>query len=209
MKYNHHMSPGFTLVELLVSVGILVVVMVSVYAFEANIFIYNNESQNQINNTWQAEALLKTMAKELRTMVPSGNGSYPISSVSTSSIIFYANVDNDNEVEQVRYILDTKPATTTLFRGVIQPSGSPVVYTQAPASTTLASGARASSTLPLFQYFDTYYEGTSSPMDMSVRQISDIRLIKINLIIDSDPNRSPVPRTFTTAISLRNLKTNL
>lgn len=62
--------------------------------------------------------------------------------------------------------------------------------------------------LPSFEYFDTNYTGTSSPLVQPVSP-STVRLIRINQRIDIDPNRSPVPVIFTVQASLRNLKTNL
>jgi hypothetical protein len=38
---------------------------------------------------------------------------------------------------------------------------------------------------------------------------TNVRLIKINLMIDVDPNRAPVIKTYTSQVSIRNLKDNL
>ncbi|MDE2041100.1 MAG: hypothetical protein KGI59_01800 [Patescibacteria group bacterium] len=200
-------SGGYTLAELLASIAVLTVILVAIYAFEANVFVYNNEIQTQITNAWQAESVLSTMAKEIRTMVPSGNGSYPIASVSSTSITFFSNVDSDTAAEEVKYFYST--STNTLYRGVIQPSGNPPVYTGSETDNVLVNGVRASSTLPLFQYFDGYYEGTSSPLNVGNLSISSIRLVRINLTVDTDVNRSPLPITYTTSVSIRNLKSNL
>ncbi|MFA6458828.1 MAG: type II secretion system protein [Candidatus Paceibacterota bacterium] len=199
------LKKGMTLAEMLVVIAVIGIVMVAVFAFEANIFIYTNQSQTQITNTWQAEAVLKPMTKELRSMIPSASGSYAIFSAATSSITFFNNVNNDTAIEKVRYFL----SSTTLYRGQIIPTGNPPVYN--PANETLkilATGVRASSTLPVFRYFDSSYQGTSSPLSYPL-SISSVRLINVTIIIDSDPNRSPIPRTFSSSVSLRNLKNNL
>lgn len=191
--------------EMVIFLAILAVIMIAVYSFEANVFIYTNQSGVQITNTWQAEALLKPMTKELRGMVPSATGSYPIASVATSSIAFFVDVNNDGSIEEVRYFL----SNGNLYRGVTVPSGSPLSYNlNNETKKVLANGVVSSSTLPLFRYFDGTYEGTSTPLVYPIN-ISSIRYMDINVIIDSDPNRSPVPRTFTSGVSLRNLKNNL
>ena len=196
---------GMSLPELIIAIGILGLIMVAVYAFEANIFIYTNESGVQITNTWQAEAVLKPMTLELRTMMPSATGSYPILSVGTSTITFFINADNDASIERVRYFL----SSSTLYRGQIDPSGSPPVYIQSNEKLkTLANGVLSSSTLSLFQYYDGSYEGTSSPLTYPLN-ISSIKLVRINVIIDTDPGRTPALKTFTSSVSLRNLKNNL
>jgi hypothetical protein len=50
--------------------------------------------------------------------------------------------------------------------------------------------------------------GTSSPLTQPVIT-TNVRLIKINLMIDVDPNRAPVIKTYTSQVSIRNLKDNL
>jgi prepilin-type N-terminal cleavage/methylation domain-containing protein len=200
------MNRGFTLVEIVVSVAIFSLVMAGVFTLITNIFHYNNESQNKINNIWQAESLLRTMTKEFRMMVPSGNGSYPILAASTSSITFFANVNGDSSIEQVHYFFST--TTSSLYRGIVRPTGLPAVYNQATETKiVLASGIISSSTLPMFQYYGSSYEGVGSPLSFPV-VISDIRLININLIIDSDLRQSPTEKIFSTSVSIRNLKSN-
>jgi len=43
-----------------------------------------------------------------------------------------------------------------------------------------------------------------SPVD-----VSSVRLVKMNITIDRDPNRSPTPINVTTQVVIRNLKDNL
>jgi hypothetical protein len=145
------------------------------------------------------------MVKELRTASPGSNGSFTIVQAATNTLTFFSDIDGDLLKEQVRYYL----ATTTLKKGVIKPTGNPLTYNSNNESFFyLAYNIRNSSTTPLFQYFDAYYMGTSSPITQPVTP-TDVRLIKINLIIDVDPNRAPVIKTYTSQVSIRNLKDNL
>lgn len=218
MIYNYYMSifchrresalgleRGMTIAEIIISIGILMVVMVAVSSFEYNVINYNRSAQVALTNTQEAENILKFMAKELRTMAPSANGSYPIGTAATSSLTFYADVDSDGLQDQVRYYL----ATTTLYRGTTKPTGSPATYNLANENKyVLATGVRNSSTTPSFEYFSGTYDGTTGAMTYPLT-ITAIRLVKVNITIDSDPTKSPVPRTFSTQVSLRNLKDNL
>ena len=61
---------------------------------------------------------------------------------------------------------------------------------------------------PVFSYFDSSYNGSTNSLSQPV-SVLIIRLIKINLTIDDDPNRPPSPMTITTEINFRNLKDNL
>lgn len=195
---------GFTLVEIIISIAVLIIVMIAVSMFQYNVINFNKSSEVSLTNVYEAESILKNMTKELRTMIPSANGSYPILTVSTSSITFYTDSDSNGIIEQIRYFL----ATTTIFRGKTDPSGTPAMYnTNNESRKILVTGVRNGPNYPIFEYFSSSYAGTSSAMTYPI-DIKSIRLVKINITIDSDINKSPIPITYTSQTALRNLKDN-
>jgi type II secretory pathway component PulJ len=195
---------GFTLVEVIISITIFILVIITVSLFQFNVINHNNSSQISLSNIYESEAILKTMIKEMRTMKSSANGSYPILNVATSTITFYSDSDGNGIIEQIRYYL----STTTLYRGKTDPSGTPATYNiNNESKKILVTGVRNDSNFPIFEYYSSVYAGTSTSMTYPI-DIKSVRLIKINLTIDSDPNKSPVPITFTSQTSLRNLKDN-
>lgn len=195
---------GFTLVEIIVTVAILTIIMIAVGTFQYNVLSYNRSSAVSITNADEAQSIIKVMAKELRSMSPSSNGAYPIVAAATSTVTFYADVDGDGTKEQIRYYI----ASTTVYRGLIKPTGSPLAYTGSETRKILATGIRNATSSPVFEYFDGTYAGTSTPMTYPLT-ITSIRLIRTNLTIDTDVNKVPVWRTFSTQVGLRNLKDNL
>ena len=202
---SNNYKRGMTLVEIIVAIAILIIVMIAVSTFQYNVLDYNRHSQTALTNVGDATNILKYMSKELRTMSPSVTGSYPILSVATSSITFYSDIEGDGTKEQIRYYI----ASTTLYRGIIVPSGSPMTYNPTDESkSTIATGVRNATSSALFEYFNGLYGGNEQPLTYPIT-IFTIRLVKINITIDSDPRRSPVPITYTTQISLRNLKDNI
>lgn len=198
-------NQGMTLTEILVTVSIIVIVMAAVGTFQYNVLNYNNSTQTRLTNIQDANNLLKTMARELRASASSANGSFAILTAATSSLTFFADIDNDGLTDQLRYYL----ATTTLYRGVTKPTGSPAVYNSAQESKKIvATGLVNSSTTPIFEYFPATYTGTSTPMAYPL-VLTSIRLVRVNLTIDSDPNKPPPAKIFSTQATLRNLKDNL
>lgn len=196
---------GMTLVEILVAVSILVIVMIAVATFQYNVLDYNRHSQVALTNVQDATNILKYMSKELRTMSPSASGSYPILSVATSSITFYSDIEGDGIKEQIRYYI----ASTTLYRGIIVPSGSPLTYNPVNENKSIiASGVRNATSSALFEYFDGSYNGSGQPLAYPL-VIYTIRLVKINIVIDSDAMKSPLPIIYSAQVSLRNLKDNI
>ena len=197
-------SSGMTLVELLISLAIFIAVMIAVGTFAANIFIYNGNVSSSFQTAQNAQTILKTMLVSLREMEPGANGAYPLISTGSTSISFFSDPDNDGSAEQLTYSL----VGTTLYQSVVQPSGSPIGYSSTPATTTILTNVRNGTSTPVFQYFDTNYNGTSTPLAQPVTATT-VRLVKMNITLDIDPNRSPLPITYTVQASLRNLKSNL
>lgn len=193
------------LVELLVALAIFAVVIIAVGAMGANIFIFNSTTTGSYQATQNSQAILKTILKEIREASPGANGAYPIINTGSTTFSFYTDIDNDSVTEQVTYSL----IGTVFYKAVIKASGNPPVYSVANQSTTtLITNVINGSALPSFQYFDTNYTGTSSPLIHPVSP-SLVKLIQINQRIDIDPNRSPLPIIFTVQANIRNLKTNL
>lgn len=196
---------AFTLVEVLTTISIMGVIMVAVSLFQYNVINYNRSGAVAITNTQEVQALLKTMAKEIRSMESGADGAYPISAGATTSLTFFADIDGDSLREKVRYYL----ATTSVYRGVIKATGSPAVYNAANETRKmLISGVRNATSSPMFEYYDSMYAGTTTAMTYPLN-LTSIRLVKISLTIDTDPSRSPVLRVFSTQVGLRNLKDNL
>jgi prepilin-type N-terminal cleavage/methylation domain-containing protein len=199
------MKRAFTLVEVLTTIAIMTSIMVVVSLFQYNILNYNRSIGVSLVNISEAQAIMKSLARELRSMEPGENGEYPIATAATNTIVFYVDYNADGRSEKVRYYI----ASSTLYRGVTLPVGIPAVYSPATESVrTLTTGLRNSAATPIFQYYPNTYSGTSTALTYPL-SISNIRLIKVDLRVDTDPLRSPVIRTYTTQVQLRNLKDNL
>ncbi len=196
---------GMTLAEVLVVIALFAVIIVAVGAFEANIFTYNSQISGSYQTSQNSQVILKTMAAELREISPSVNGAFPIAVAGSTTISFFSDKDNDGLSEKITYSL----TGTVLYRSVIVPSGWPLIYNPSLQSTsTLGTNIINGADLPIFEYFDANYTGTSSPLTQPVSP-AFVKLIRVNQKIDLDPNRSPVPIIYTVQINLRNLKTNL
>lgn len=196
---------GMTLVETLITLGIFITIMIAVGTFGVNMFSYQRVISGSLQTTQDAQIILKTITKEIRSMTSGATGQYPIANAATNTLSFFFDQNNDGVQDRITYSL----VGTTLYRAVIVPSGSPITYNIANQSTTtLVYNIRNSPSTPIFEYFDDSYTGTSSPLSLPVT-VTNIHLIKINLTLDVDPSRSPTPVTYSAQVNLRNLKSNL
>jgi type II secretory pathway component PulJ len=201
---KHFFQKGFSTIEVVISLSIASVIIGSMGMFARDVFFYKSVFSNQLSSYDDARHVLSPMSSEIRSASPSSLGSYPVEIADNSTFVFFTDLNSDGLKERVRYFL----SGTTLKKGVISPTGNPLSYVTANEKFTELIHNVANGGQPIFYYFDTNYTGTSNPLSLPV-VLSNVRFVKVNLIIDSDPNRLPEPLIVTTQISIRNLKDNL
>jgi prepilin-type N-terminal cleavage/methylation domain-containing protein len=198
------MSKGFTLIELLVTLAVIGIVVTIVGRFSGDTFYFSNIFSHSLNTSDQARRILRPMADEIRSISPSSAGAYPIEQAASNAFVFFSDIDNDGLKERVRYYV----SGTLLKKGIIKPTGNNFIYDPSSEIITDVVEGVQNGTSPIFEYYDTNYDGTTNPLVQPVI-ISTIRLVKVTFIIDEDVNRTPGPMTVMTQISMRNLKDNL
>lgn len=204
---NHYktnrLNLGFSVIEIIVSISIFSIVIMFIGYFIRDTFKYENIFSGGLSAYDQEKKVLQPIASEIRSAIMSASGGYPIESANTTSFVFFSDTDSDGIIERIRYYLNGN----TLLRGVIIPSGTPIQYiSDSEISSEVVTSVRNGET-PIFTYYDSEYTGATSPISAPVN-ISLIRLIKINLIVDEDPNEAPLPVSINTQVSVRNLKDN-
>lgn len=194
-------SSGYTLLEMLVVIALTSIILMALMRFlGTSLLVYRSTFLQTLANE-TARVQLKRMSHILRSARSSDTGAFALVEASPQRIIFYANVDDDNSTERIRYEL----IGVDLVRGVTEPTGTPVEYdTDGEAVTTLARSIR-NDTAPVFSYYTSEYPADTTPSVV----IADTTYIEFSLIIDADPNQDPPPITVQSQVQLRNLKTNL
>lgn len=190
------------MVEFLLAIAIAVVICFTTVMFLRNILHISAESQANMTAVLESRKLLSVVVSELRSAIPSALGSYAIESASTSTIVFFADVNFDDVADRVRFFLN--PATGNLERGVIIASGNPPTYNGTETFSTIVSGIVNSSSLPIFDYYDENYTGSGASLSIPVN-ITAIRLVKVTVEIRKDPRQTETI-LMTSQASLRNIK---
>jgi len=205
MNKNNYNKKGFTLIELLVVLGIFVL-LISATTW---IFITSLRSTNIIWDQLEAQSdgrsVIKTIVDEARRAEESSTGSFPIDTADDNELIFYANVDSDSKRERVHFWL----TSTTLKRGIIKPSGSPLAYNLVDEEIKDLANyvVNIGEGIPLFRYYDEFYSGTSTPL-MTPASSTQIQVISVQLKLEKDSSKTPVPLNLESSVQIRNLKSN-
>jgi len=204
INYSLTTKSGFSLVEILVAVSILVGILALVGSFQADVFSLNRIIQAGLQNQSDAKKLVRPFANEVRSSAPSNLGAYPIAESATSTFSFYTDLDGDGLRELVRYFLEGND----FKKGVIKPTGQPLVYDE--NSEQIIRVIHDVVDTVVFEYYDSNYDGTASSTALTHPVApAQVRLVKVTMIIDSDPNKPPAPIEITTQVSIRNIKDNL
>ncbi|MFZ2189310.1 MAG: type II secretion system protein [Candidatus Magasanikiibacteriota bacterium] len=195
---------GFTLLEVLVAMGIFILVAMSASWFIIHGFRYNAIVWEQLDKQNEGRKVLQQVVDTVRKAEESSVGGYPISTSTNYQLSVYANIDDDSYREKVRFWLDG----ITLKRGIIKPSGSPLNYSGTEQVVELAHDVvNISKNSPLFLYYDESYDGSGIALAQPV-ELTDVRVIRVQLELEKDPTATPVPLHVESVVSIRNLKTN-
>lgn len=192
-------NAGLTLVETIVTIAIFTLIMGAVVSSLIYFYRSNAYSVEQSSAITFARRGVEILTEDIREATYSEGGAFPVKTIGSYSITVFSDVDQDNDVERVRYFLDD----TNLMRGVTSPTSTPVEYRNSDEDlTVLASHVRNQvKGTPIFTY---YNKSGGSLTDFS--NVGDLGFVEVNLTININPQRLPQDYTLHSSATLRNLK---
>ncbi len=210
---------GVTLVELLVVMMLMIVVMGAIFTVWSRLEHTYLFTEDDIRAQEQARMALGEMVEFIRTArtpasVTSEVLDAPIPKATPEEIWIWTDVDRDasHTLELVRFYLSTVGTNSYLLRqespskdGNFTSTAVRIVNENIrndPAGTPIASPVK-----PMFKYYDS--GGSQLTPNATTRSVdvTQIRSIRIHLMVDIDPNRAPVVHELTSVVQPRNLRT--
>lgn len=201
------MNKGFSLIEILVVVAIAASVVIVVSNFGNNVAGLDTLVSGELQSKSDVTISLQMLNAAIQSASISANGAYPIENASTGSLAFYSDINKNGSPEHLRYFY----ATSTIYQGIIQATGTPATYpTSSEIVTDFIDHVIIASATPLFSYYGSSYTGSQAPLTYPIA-ISSIRLIGINFSVQlnqtSTLQRSPL-QYFSSIDDIRNLDSN-
>lgn len=197
VKFLHKKTSGLSVLEVVVWIGMFAMAMAAVASSLLYFYRTSSYTLQEAGAVTAAQRGIDTMTRIIRETAYSSNGAYPIVSFAPNDLVFYADVDTDSAIERVHFYVQG----TTLYEGVVDPTGDPPSYTGAEAVTILAQDVRnLAQSLNAFTYYDQ--NGT---IITDYSNISGLRFVTANIAVDADTNRPPASVTIRSSAAMRNI----
>lgn len=203
---NQKNKNGFSLMEIMVAIFIFLLAMAAVLTFIVQNYKNYQFALEQNMATEEARNAVKSMVKEIREVKSSDTGNYPLENASDQTFSFYSDIDRDSAVEKVRYFRENN----NFKKGVIKPTGNPLVYDLVKEVITVLSNNLITTSTPIFFYYNGDYPGdlVNNPLPTPA-DVTAVKLVRIHLIININPQNPPPDYILDTFVQPRNLKENL
>lgn len=197
---------GMSLIEMITAIAILTMgmsgfSMLFLNSWSSNKFVLEMGTASII-----ASRGVNNVVTEIRKVRQADNGDYPVESGDDFDLMVYLDIDNDGDTERVHYYL----LNGSFYRGVSEPiAGLPITYPVGDDTTTLlASSIINTNANPVFSYYNEDYpaDTVNNPIATPV-DVSDVRMIRVHLMVNIDPLHAPDHINVESLAELRNINT--
>lgn len=187
-----------TLIEASVWVAITLSAMLAITTSVQYFYRTNSYTVEQAAAITSAQRGIEGMIKTIREAAYASDGAYPIIALATSSISFYADIDDDPFIERLRFFTQGG----ALYRGIIDPTGDPPVYTNPETISQISEYVRNDAqNVDMFRYYDL-----NGALMTNLADITELRFVEATVIVNINPNRMPNQFTLRSTAALRNLR---
>jgi hypothetical protein len=195
---------GLTLLEMLIAIAILIIGMMGFTMLFTRSWQHNSYTLEMGQASMVASQGVNQLVRYLREVRQGDDGSYPVVSADDNSITAFSDYDRDGKTERLHFYKNG----TNLMMGIREPSaGFPVTYSSGDAETRVfIPNVVNDASTPIFAYYDANYpeDSVNNPIPTPAT-VPNIRLIRITLHINIDPNRPPDNVQIQSFAEIRNL----
>ena len=204
LKNISKFSKGMTLVEVIVAIAIFAIAMEGFTLLFIRAWRTNSYTIEMGQSSMTVSQGVSKMINYIRGSRQSDNGSYPIKSADSNDLVVYSDYDDDNITERLHFYKNGQ----NILMGVTDPTSTmPKMYPLGNQQVIIiASSIVNAANIPVFSYYNKNYPGDTSNNPMATpASIANVRLIKVHLQININPNRAPDNIEMQSFVELRNL----
>ena len=198
------LQSGMTFVEVIVVTGIFAILSLAIFGAAQSFYQQQGQASAQTREVDHARRGMTVLSRDLREMTYAENGTFPLVEIEDHSIGFYSDIDKDDSVEYVQYILED--GSTDFYKQIFNPTGNPPVYDLGTVDEEILLSQfvqNRDQSVTTFTYYDSNHDVLTSGA-----QLTDVRFIEAQLIVNIDPIRSPGEFLLRAAVAPRNLSDN-
>jgi prepilin-type N-terminal cleavage/methylation domain-containing protein len=195
---------GFTLIETLVAITILSLGTAAAVLLFTKMMQSKAYSLEMGRSSFIVSRSIGDLTQTLRRARQSDAGAHPIVSANKNDLVVYSDYDKDGVTERLHIYL----SNGKVYMGIRRPSGTfPKTYAAGDEITNqIADHIVNTVNDPMFSYYNSDYpEDIINNPVATPANVSEIRLVKIFLKINIDPNRAPDNIQQETFVNFRNL----
>lgn len=183
---------------MLITIAIFSVIMVAITGSVLFFYRANTSSVEQAYQIDSARRGVEFLVRDLREASYGDDGAYPVAAISSTTMTFFSDTDKDTFIERIRYTT----IGTTLYRNVVEPSGTPLTYVGSGATSTVSSYVRnLEEGTALFRYFNEQGDEITD-----YNEVDEVRSVTVNVVVNILPIRAPEEFTLRSSANLRNLR---
>lgn len=208
MKKNtkKNLLRGLTLVEMLMAIAIFTMGIAGFTLLFSKTWKTNSYVLEMGQSSMNASQGVNKIVDYIRRTKQADDGAYPIKSADGNDLVLFSDYDKDGATERLHFY----KSGSNILMGVTNPTVTlPKTY---PASDqqviTLISNVVNASDEPIFYYYNKDYPGdiVNNPLTTPVAShLVDIRLMKIFLEVNTNPNKLPSNIKIQSFAEMRNL----
>jgi prepilin-type N-terminal cleavage/methylation domain-containing protein len=196
--YIKRNKKGMSLIEMMVAIAIFTI-GIGIFIF---LFIRSWEMYTFSFSTGQSQLMasqgVQRIVDIIRNAQQADNGAFPLVMAREEEIVLYANIDTDSSIERVRIFLSDNKIFLEIRNAT---AGTPPQYSEGyESSQEIVRDIIQGDERILFSYYDE-----SNTRLTGTFPINDVKMVKIDLMVDDNVEKLPEGIAIESYASIRNL----
>jgi len=195
---------GLTLIETIVAIAIFTIGIEGFTILLSRSWTQNAYTIEMGQTSMAASQAVNRVVGYIREARQGDNGAYPVVSADDNDLVIFSDYDRDGQTERLHFYR----SAGDLLMGIREPSsGFPVTYASGYGEIkTITSCVVNDADNPIFAYYDADYpeDSVNNPVNTPA-SAPDIRLVRITIHININPDRAPDNVEIRSFAEMRNL----